>query len=135
MWIKKPYIDNFKITSPFGERVHPITKEKKMHNGIDIAMPEGTKLYAPTSGIVGVFSDPKGYGNYISLDAVTEQGTRVQFIFAHLQKALVNSGDKVIEFQEIALSGNTGASTGAHLHLGLKINGKFVNPVDYINFA
>jgi len=121
MYLKKPWLGDYKTTSPFGMRKHPITGKEKLHNGIDKAMPEGTKLFAPINGICYIGNEPKGYGNYVLLNATTEQNTKIQLLFAHLSKILVKDGQSVIFNEEIALSGNTGASTGAHLHLGLAI--------------
>lgn len=133
MYVKKPFIGDFKVTSPFGMRIHPISKSEKMHNGIDIGMPIGTKLYAPLAGNLITAEDDRA-GKFMQLYCTTEQGNKVTFIFCHLSKFIAEEGP-VKEWQEIAVSGNSGTSTGPHLHLGLKINGEFVNPLKYINFA
>lgn len=133
MYIKKPYIGDFKITSPFGMRIHPVTKVEKMHNGVDISMPEGTEIHAPMSGVI-ISGHSDTAGNYCQVNCVTEQGSKVSFILCHLKKVLLDDGP-VAQWDKIVLSGNTGLSSGPHLHLGVKINGEFKDPVDSINFA
>lgn len=133
MYIKKPYIGDFKITSLFGMRIHPVTKVEKMHNGVDIGMPEGTKIFAPMPGIL-ISGHSDTAGNFCQVNCVSEQGSKIAFIFCHLKKVLREDGT-VAYWEKIALSGNTGASTKPHLHLGLKISGEFKDPVDSINFA
>lgn len=139
MYLKKPYFGDWPLGDNFGMRFHPIERKDKMHNGQDIKMPTGTKLYAPLSGVAHCDENSVS-GKFIVLDSVTEQGTRVQFIFCHLSKFLVSNGQHVGEWQDLALSGNTGASTGAHLHFGVKIfnykTGKyeFVDPLKYFDF-
>lgn len=140
MYLQKPYIKVFKLGSNFGMRVHPIEKIEKMHNGQDIRMPLGTELFAPLKGIARCYEN-KSAGKFIVIDSRTEQGTRVQFIFCHLSKFLIKFEQVVNAWEKIALSGNTGASTGAHLHFGVKIfdNKKndfvFVDPIKYFNFG
>lgn len=137
MYLKKPYIIDAKITSPFGERIHPITKQKKFHKGVDIALPESTQLYAPLAGTIISGFDKTGYGNYALINSLTEQGTKVQFLFGHLNRVLLQG---IVKQNELfALSGNTGASTGAHLHFEVRIyDGKEYIPQDptkYVNLA
>lgn len=122
MYLKKPYLKNAKITCPWGPRVRPITMEKQFHAGIDIALSELTKLYAPLNGIAKIGFDRGGYGNWVEIFSTTEQGVKVMFLFAHLFKAEVKDGESVIQDQLIAESGNTGFSTGPHLHFGVYIN-------------
>jgi murein DD-endopeptidase MepM/ murein hydrolase activator NlpD len=129
MWLPKPYKISARITSPFGDRIHPITKEKKFHKGVDIGLPEGTELFAPLDGEITAGKDVSGYGNWLQLRSKTDQGTEVVFLFAHLKEVVLKSDVKKGEL--IALSGNTGASTGAHLHFEVRIfNGKDYNLVD-----
>ena len=144
MWIKKPFLEKARITSPFGERIHPITKKKRsFHTGIDLGLPTGTKIFAPMTGHFERRIDGKGinkgYGRYCILKCVTEQNTKVMFIFAHLSKWLVDEDKNVIQGEPIVLTGNSGSSTASHLHLELRIfDGKDYVPADptkYINFA
>lgn len=139
MFLKKPYFADWELGDKFGLRFHPVEKIKKMHNGQDIKMPSGTKVYAPMSGSA-VCLENNVSGKFIIIDSMTEFGVKVQFIFCHLSKFLIKEEQRVIEWQEIALSGNTGASTGPHLHLGVKIYDikkreyVFVDPINYIDF-
>lgn len=120
MFLKKPYFGDWPLGDKFGMRFHPIEKKEKMHNGQDIKMPAGTKLYAPLAGLAYPVEDNIS-GKCIVINSITEQGTRVQFIFCHLSEAFIKDDQHISEWQEIGLSGNTGASTGAHLHFGVKI--------------
>jgi murein DD-endopeptidase MepM/ murein hydrolase activator NlpD len=140
MYLKKPYFGDWKLGDKFGMRFHPIEKIEKMHNGQDIKMPTGTKLYAPMNGKAYIHEDQYS-GKYIVINSVTEQAVRVQFIFCHLSEILVKDGQSVSEWQEIGLSGSTGMSTGPHLHFAVKIwDAKkqeylFDDPLKYFNFG
>ena len=109
-----------RISSPFGTRVHPITKVKSFHNGIDIAYPVGTEIFTPVDSLIAsVYDHDKGGKTVILKDINT--GDR--YGFAHLSKPLVKIGQLIPRGSVIALSGNTGASTGPHLHLTYSIGG------------
>jgi murein DD-endopeptidase MepM/ murein hydrolase activator NlpD len=112
---KMKYPVSGKITSNFGNRIHPITGNVNFHNGIDIAVPIGTKVYAPASGrIVKIMTNDVG-----GKQLIVQHDNGYSTGYAHLEK-----NDDVI-----ALSGNTGQSTGAHLHLTLRDkSGQFINP-------
>ncbi len=116
-----------KISSPFGNRVHPVTKEVKFHNGIDIVIPSGTEIFSPLDGVVtAVYSNTAG-GNQLAI-----KHTNYSTGYAHLTKSLVKIGDKVTKGQKIAISGNTGQSTGAHLHFVLKDKaGNYLDPAKF----
>ena len=111
------------ITSGYGNRTHPILKTKKFHRGLDIRVGMGTPLKASFTGVVTYASAKGGYGNLIELER--SDGIRVRY--AHLDKISVNKGDTVKEGQIIGATGNTGLSTGPHLHFEILIDG---NPVD-----
>ena len=101
----------------------------RMHKGVDWACPIGTAVMASCGGTVvqaGWFS---GYGNCITIRHPDGKQTR----YGHLSKILVSSGQKVTQGQKIALSGNTGRSTGPHVHFEIMINGSQVNPLPYLN--
>lgn len=122
--IKMKYPVSGRITSKFGDRTHPITKQKSFHNGIDIAVPSGTDVISPEAGkVISVYSNSTG-GNQL----IIEHSNGFRTGYAHLQKSLVKVGDSVSKGQVVAKSGNTGASTGAHLHLTLRKAGALVNP-------
>ena len=112
------------ISSPYGMRLHPITKIRAMHYGIDIASPKGTYVYAVFDGDV-IMAKPNGIaGNEIKIKHKNGIETR----YLHMNTRTVNKGDKVIAGQVIGTVGNTGRVTGSHLHLELIINGKNINP-------
>lgn len=114
-----------KITSPFGNRKHPVTGQLKLHNGIDLAVPVGTQVKSPMSGTIEAVSTTKAGGTQI----VISHPNGFLSGYAHLSKALVKKGDKVKQGDVIALSGNTGQSTGPHLHLTMKdATGKYIDP-------
>ncbi|HLN52748.1 MAG TPA: M23 family metallopeptidase [Lentimicrobium sp.] len=119
-----------RIIRRFGTQRHPITGKTAFHNGVDIACPVGTTIIAPEDGLVlDVWEDQKGG---LSLSIISYDCTR--FGFAHLSKQLVRKGEELETGQPIALSGNTGLSTGPHLHLTVKKYGVFVDPVEYFDF-
>ncbi|TYL47493.1 peptidoglycan DD-metalloendopeptidase family protein [Marinomonas sp. IMCC 4694] len=116
----------FRISSSFNaNRLHPITGGKSPHNGVDLATPSGTELVATGDGVVTRVATHKYAGKYIVLDYTGPYGSR----YLHLSKVLVKNGQRVKRGQVIALSGNTGRTTGAHLHYELHIKGKPVNPM------
>lgn len=111
-------------TSPFGMRIHPITKDSKFHNGVDLRAKSGTPLYAVDDGVVIVSkanaNNPKtGVGWYVVV-----QHVGYYVIYAHMLKQGLAVGTKVKSGQVIGLSGNSGASQAPHLHFELR-NGKY----------
>lgn len=121
-----------KISSNFGIRVHPITGEKKMHDGVDIAVPTGTRLYSAVEGTVikSYYSDSGG--NMVTVQ--TDSGWTVTFI--HMDSRAVTVGQTVQKGQYVGTSGNTGNSTGPHLHIQVHDqDDKAINPVFIIPFS
>jgi murein DD-endopeptidase MepM/ murein hydrolase activator NlpD len=119
-----------RISSKFGSRVHPITGKASFHNGVDVAVPIGTDIVAPEAGkVTECWDHPKGG---VCMAMMSDTGTR--YGFAHLSKRLVNVGDLVKEGQHVAESGNTGGSTGPHLHFTVKKGGTWMDPTRYFNF-
>ncbi|UXN35454.1 murein DD-endopeptidase MepM [Avibacterium paragallinarum] len=116
-----------RVSSPFNpNRRHPVTGKISPHKGVDFSMAIGTPIIAPADGIVEkVAYQANGAGNYIML----RHGREYQTIYMHLSKPLVKNGQSVKRGQRIALSGNTGRSTGPHLHYEFHINGRPVNPL------
>ncbi len=106
-------------------RKHPITGRVAPHNGTDFSLPIGTKVVAPGDGVVTLVTDHQFAGKYIVIDHGGKYRTR----YLHLSKALVRKGQRVTRGQVIALSGNTGRSTGPHLHYEFHVNGKPVDPM------
>jgi murein DD-endopeptidase MepM/ murein hydrolase activator NlpD len=113
-----------RISSDYGERAHPISGRRSFHEGVDIAMPVGTDIYAAEKGKVSRSGSATGYGNMIEIDHGNGKTTR----YAHLKSMNVAVGDMVEKGQKIALSGNSGDSTGPHLHFEERENGQATRP-------
>lgn len=117
-----------RLASGYGMRMHPIYKVMKMHWGIDFSLPTGSPVYATGDGEVrSTTTRFSGYGKYINLN----HGFGYQTLYAHLNRFLVKPGDKVKRGQVIGYSGNTGTSTGPHLHYEVIKDGEKVDPVNY----
>jgi len=119
-----------RITSKFGTRIHPFTKEKSFHNGVDISVPKGTAIVAPADGIITEVWDHKHGGRSLAMLS----DSRVRFGFAHLDKRMVAIHTRVKAGEKIAESGNTGRSTNPHLHFTVTINGLWVDPQAHFTF-
>ena len=117
------------VSSEFGERVDPITKRKSFHSGVDFELPENTPIFASGSGVVLLAAYDSQYGNTIVIKHTDALSSR----YAHANKLLVKEGEHVSAGQNIALSGNTGRSTGAHLHFEVTQNGSVVDPSSYVS--
>ncbi len=113
------------ITSKFGPRIHPISGEPDFHQGIDIEVPEGTDVYASCPGRVLVAGRHSGYGLYV----VLEHSNGYRTLYGHLSEIGVYRGQFVEGGQRIARSGNTGNSTGPHLHFEILQYGRPLNPL------
>ena len=111
-----------RFTSGYGSRWG------RMHKGVDWATPIGTNVYASSGGTVSIAGAVRGYGYAVYINHPDGRQTR----YGHLSKVLVSPGQHVEQGQSIALSGNTGRSTGPHVHFEILINGSQVNPLDYI---
>ncbi|WP_456387316.1 peptidoglycan DD-metalloendopeptidase family protein [Desulfolithobacter sp.] len=122
---------NASISSRFGRRTDPMNKKQAFHSGIDFRSNYGDKVRATGDAVVKVSSSNKGLGKYIILD----HGNGYETVFAHLSKRLVKRGDRVTRGQVIGLVGNTGRSTGAHLHYELRRNGRAINPMPFFTLA
>ncbi|MBZ4394983.1 M23 family metallopeptidase [Myxococcus sp. MISCRS1] len=116
------------VTSDFGQRVDPYTADRVMHSGLDIAAPHGKEVYAPSDGTVVFAGLEGGYGNVI----VVDHGYGIKTRYGHLAKMLVKAGDRVKRGALIAAVGNTGRSTGPHLHYEVRVNGIPQNPRKFI---
>lgn len=112
------------ISSHFGPRTSPGGIGSSNHQGLDIAFPTGTNVLTCESGTVILGGWNGGYGKCIIID----HGGGLQTLYGHLSKVAVRTGQKVVRGQYIGNVGSTGNSTGSHLHLGVKVKGKFVNP-------
>ncbi len=125
MW---PVPGQYKITSPFGNRLHPISKQYKMHTGIDISGPKGTPVVAAQTGTVVYANWFGSYGKAIIVD----HGGGITTLYAHNDSINVSVGSVVKKGDNIALLGSTGYSTGPHLHFEVRINGEYVEPLTYV---
>lgn len=125
MWPAQGY---YRISSPFGYRIHPILKVKKLHTGIDIAIPYGKPINAAQSGTVVYAGWMGGYGKVAMID----HGGGIVTLYAHNSKLVVKKGQTVEKGQKISECGSTGQSTGAHLHFEVRKDGDYVDPLEYV---
>ncbi len=116
------------LSSRFGKRISPFTGHLKMHQGIDVATRHGTPIIAPAAGVVSYYRFNGGYGRYLKLD----HGFGTVTHYGHLSKAAVKVGQKVKRGDVIAYVGNTGLSTGPHLHYEVVVNKISIDPMKYI---
>lgn len=114
------------LSSPFGYRIHPITKERKLHKGVDIPADYGTEVLATDYGVVSFSGVQNGYGNVVAIKHFDGKTS----IYGHNSQNIVNEGDLVYKGQPIAKVGSTGRSTGNHVHFEVTINGELKNPLD-----
>lgn len=126
-----PVKSAFRFTSGFGYRRDPKTGGRRMHNGTDFAAPHGTDIFATADGIVTYAGWNSGYGNYVEIQHEFGIETR----YGHMSRIRVKKGQRVSRGQQIGDMGNTGRSTGTHLHYEVRVNGKPVNPMNYIEAA
>ena len=130
-----PTVKQYRISSKFGTRIHPISKKESYHNGVDIACPTGTALKNTVSTAIctKVGFDNRN-GHYLRL----EHDNGLLTSYAHLSKVIAKEGAEIDLGEVFALTGNTGASTGAHLHFRVRelVNGVYidVNPEDYFAY-
>lgn len=122
--IKKP-VAGGRISSHYGWRMHPIAQTPRMHTGIDYAVPIGTEVKAAEHGKVVFAGYQGGYGNLL----VIKHNSTYRTVYAHLDKFKVNIGDWVNQGDIVAYTGNTGLSTGPHLHFEIRKNGLSLNPL------
>ena len=127
-----PYPASYGIYSDYGYRIHPITKQYKMHTGLDIGGAYGASEVAALDGTVtSVGYDPYGGGNYVVVTTYTG-GIKVDCKYLHCQNVYVRVGQSVKQGERVASCGSTGSATGPHLHFTLTINGSNVDPMDYL---
>ena len=124
MW---PVPGYYRITSLFGNRIHPITGRPNNHTGTDIAAPGGTEIHAARGGVVTISTYHYSYGNYV----VVEHDDGISTLYAHMRSRAVSEGDVVEQGDVLGYVGTTGSSTGNHLHLEFRINGTRVDALDY----
>ena len=118
-------LEQAEMTSSFGMRVHPVTHMVDMHEGLDLIPGSVRQVTAAADGVVLDASYRNGYGNTVEI--THPKGIRT--LYAHLSKSLVGSGETVRKGQSIGIVGNTGLSTGVHLHYEISVNGQKINPL------
>lgn len=119
------------MTSACGERENPVLQKQELHNGVDIAAAEGTDVIAVKSGTVTEVRTSATYGKVVRYD--TSDGYEV--MYAHLSEILVKKGETIKQGQVIAKSGNTGLTTGPHLHYSIWKDGELLNPQAFLSAA
>ena len=121
-----PFHSRVRVTSPFNpRRLHPVTGRVRPHNGVDFGMPIGSLISAPSDGVV----DKAGFSRSAGYFIVLRHSSTVSTVYMHLSKLSVRPGQRVKQGATIARSGNTGISTGPHLHYEVRIGGRAVNPL------
>lgn len=118
-----------KLTSPFGYRDSPTAGASTYHQGVDLAAPQGTPVYASRAGRVTVAGFGSAAGYYVTINHLDGFSS----IYMHLNNYVVSSGQTVSAGQLIGYVGNSGIATGYHLHFGIAYNGAYVNPASYVN--
>jgi murein DD-endopeptidase MepM/ murein hydrolase activator NlpD len=123
-------VDGARVTSAFGFRVHPVLGFTRLHEGVDFGTPVGTPVFASGSGVVERAEPVRGYGNYL----VLRHSPRLQTAYGHLSAfgEGIARGVAVSQGQVVALSGNTGTSTGPHLHYEIIVDGVHVDPLNFV---
>jgi murein DD-endopeptidase MepM/ murein hydrolase activator NlpD len=116
------------LTSSYGMRTHPVLGGRRQHNGVDLAAPTGTPVYATADGRIGRAELFSSYGNYVQI----EHGGQLQTRYAHLSSYTVQAGQMVRRGDLIGYVGSTGRSTGPHLHYEVRVAGEAVDPTPYM---
>nr|WP_127068710.1 MULTISPECIES: M23 family metallopeptidase [unclassified Veillonella] len=116
------------ITSDFGWRIHPIYGTRRLHAGTDFGVDEGTPVHAADGGVVVEAGWVSGYGYTVIID----HGNGMSTLYAHNSEVAVSPGQTVSKGQVVSYSGNTGGSTGPHLHFEVRINGEPTDPMGYL---
>jgi murein DD-endopeptidase MepM/ murein hydrolase activator NlpD len=117
------------LTSEFSKgRRHPVLHVTRPHEGIDVAAPMGTPIVAPAAGVIRRVANERGYGLIVEI----EHGNGIMTRFAHTSRVVVKAGDRVTRGNHVANVGNSGLSTGPHLHYEIHVNGKVVDPLTYV---
>ena len=118
-----------RISDDYGYRIHPTLKTQQFHNGVDMASPSGSPILAAYDGEVIAASYSSTMGNYIMID----HGDGLITIYMHASSLGVSAGQSVSRGQQIGCVGSTGRSTGPHLHFGVRLNGSYVSPWNYLS--
>lgn len=126
---KFPVASYTRVSDEYGMRMHPTLGVEQFHNGVDLASPKGTAIYAAYDGKVVAATYSATMGNYIMID----HGSELYTIYMHASALYVKKGDIVVRGETIAAVGSTGRSTGNHLHFSVRKNGSYVSPWNYIS--
>lgn len=126
--VGEPLTGHPRITSQYGPRIHPVTGNRSTHKAIDFAAPIGTPVFSTANGTVAAVWTDKTCGNGLRISHA--QG--METVYCHLKRSLVKKGDTVNAGCLVAESGNTGRTTGPHLHYGIKKDGNYINPTEWI---
>lgn len=121
--VRKP----LRVSSGFGLRIHPVSRVRHFHTGIDIPKSEGTPVYATANGVVIGKGYNTGYGEYIEV----QHAGNFRSFYSHLSNVLVNVGDTVYIAEQVAHVGNTGISTGSHLHYEIRKGEYVLDPIGW----
>lgn len=123
-----PLTGPMKVTSPYGERMHPIIGEEAFHRGIDLNAHYGSPILAPADGVVLYITRKTAYGNMV----VLLHGEGIATVYGHLWKFAVQPYERVQKGQLLGYTGNTGFSTGPHLHFEVRQDGEPTNPLEWL---
>ncbi|MET7761879.1 peptidoglycan DD-metalloendopeptidase family protein [Streptomyces sp. NPDC005393] len=127
-----PVSGNPPVTSPYGMRVHPVTKVYKLHTGIDFGAKMNAPMLAALNGKVTFAGWSTGYGNRVVISHGTMDGKQVSTTYNHMSAISVHVGQEVRTGTQVGAVGSTGYSTGAHCHFEVQVNGKYVNPAPWL---
>ena len=115
------------VSSYYGWRINPVTGQEQLHRGVDIAVPTGTTVYAAMDGTVTTAAYDDYYGNYVVIEDSKGYCTK----YAHMDTLSVSTGQDITHGTVIGTTGNTGSSTGSHLHIECLYNEEYYNPLFY----
>ena len=118
------------LSSPFGNRTSPTAGASSNHKGVDLAGSRGTPIKASKAGVVTVRTSSRSAGNYVTI----KHDDTYSSIYMHLENSIVSRGQMVSQGQVIGYMGDSGITTGVHLHFGIIKNGSYVNPANYMYF-
>ncbi len=124
----EPLVGQPRVTSAYGERIHPVTGNRSVHKGIDFAASQGTTVFSPAAGTVASVWTDASCGNGVRI----AHADGFETVYCHLDTALVQDGEYVQAGCPVAYSGNTGRSTGPHLHYAIKYNGEYIDPTGMV---
>ena len=121
--------DLVRMSSSFGQRIHPVTKKQQHHTGVDFSAPKGAPVFSTADGVITLTDNDDKRGNYIHI----KHSEKYQTAYFHLSEYIVDVDTKVKKGDIIGYVGDTGLSFAPHLHYEVRVNGKPVNPVDFLS--